>query len=275
MQSLRVVRDKIDEIEKKLKDSAGFEEEVLRQQKKNNEAIIEQSLRLEEHSEKFKNVDDKINAASSSVKQGKGGPLAGHPKDLPKWANSTPFSQWKFVFITGLDGIVPGLQKLLEWVEESTHEAAKANFADKSAELGIEDTYAQIASTLHYHLTQKCIDNPGALEIIKEGKNDGIKSWKLLCEEYSRITGADLLTRHEQCLEVKAPSNLRELPSLLRRWEEELTLLKISRGRVLFRTRCHQTEHIGSAINWEQDRHNSPIPGVVQQRGIYGIWESS
>ena len=55
-------------------------------------------------------------------------------------------------------------------VEDS--KAAKAGFADKSAELGIEDNYAQIASTLHYHLTQKCVDNPGALEIIKEGKSE-------------------------------------------------------------------------------------------------------
>ena len=93
VQSLRVARDKIDDIEKKLKDSANFEEEVLKQQKKNNEGIIGHSLKLDEHEEKLKDLDAKMIAASSARKEGKGGPLAGHPKDLPKWANSTPFSQ--------------------------------------------------------------------------------------------------------------------------------------------------------------------------------------
>ena len=71
--------------------------------------------------------------------EGKGAPFAGHPKDLPRWANSTSFSQWKFVFITGLNGIVPGLQELLEWVEEVTPEAAKSGYGEKAAEIGIED----------------------------------------------------------------------------------------------------------------------------------------
>ena len=64
VQNLRIARDKIDDIEKKLKDSAALEEEVLRRQKKNNEAIIEHSLRLEEYEGKFKGVEDKLNAAT-------------------------------------------------------------------------------------------------------------------------------------------------------------------------------------------------------------------
>ena len=109
VQNLRVAREKIDDIEKKLKDSASFEEEVLKQQRKNNEGIIGHSLKLDEHEEKFKSVENKLDAAtSSSRREGKGGPLAGHPKDLPRWTSSQTFSQWKFVFVTGLNGIVPG-----------------------------------------------------------------------------------------------------------------------------------------------------------------------
>ena len=70
VQSLRVAREKIDDLEKEIEDAAAAEEEVLRQQKKSNEGIIEHSLRLEEHEERLKGMDARLSAASSARKEG-------------------------------------------------------------------------------------------------------------------------------------------------------------------------------------------------------------
>ena len=83
---------------------------------------------------------------------------------------------------------------------------------------------------LNYQLTQKLAENAAALEIIKEANDNGLEAWRLLNQEYTRVTGADLLSRHDALTKTHAPTHLRDLPSLLRRWEEEMILLRSEGG---------------------------------------------
>ena len=61
-------------------------------------------------------------SAYATRSPGKGGgydALQGNPKDLPKWTGAGPFTDWKHVFVTGLNGIKAGLKELLAWVVET------------------------------------------------------------------------------------------------------------------------------------------------------------
>ena len=108
VQGLRIVRDKVDNIEKSIAEGTALNETIMKQQTENNLKTAESLLQIEGLTAKTKVVEEKLdaaNAASSRPESWKD-PLAGHPKDLPKWSNTSQHSdQWKHVFVTGLDGI--------------------------------------------------------------------------------------------------------------------------------------------------------------------------
>ena len=129
VQGLRVVREKIDAIEKIIAENASLGSMIQEQQMKANEKIADTALTIEGQASKIQTMEDSLEgaekAASSASYRSDGGkdPLAGHPKHLPKWASTShPFSQWKHVFETGLDCIKPGLKSLLKFIEETPTE---------------------------------------------------------------------------------------------------------------------------------------------------------
>ena len=108
VQGLRVVREKVDAIEKSIAENATLNETVLKQQAENNLKVADSALKIEGLTAQAKAMEERLdtaNAASSRSEPWKD-TLAGHPKDLPKWpSNAQSFDQWKLVFLTGFDAI--------------------------------------------------------------------------------------------------------------------------------------------------------------------------
>ena len=121
-QELSFIRDpagaskNIEVIEQKISEMAATTDAVAKQQVEIINGARQSELKLEEHEAVLKSVGDRVTNVEAGAWQtgGKGrfdkDDLQGHPKDLPKWSGSGPFEQWKYVFITGLDGIKPGMK---------------------------------------------------------------------------------------------------------------------------------------------------------------------
>ena len=177
VRELQIARAKIEELEKKIADSADLYETVQKQQTDANVKMTGAGLQIDELQSRMDAAED---AARSGSRPSDRDPLAGHPKDLPKWSsNGQPFAQWKKVFVAGLDGIKPGLKELLKFIAEDSDGGTKVKIEIKIADVGIKDSYSQLSSTLQYHLTQKCADHASALEIIDDGSSTITRSRKL------------------------------------------------------------------------------------------------
>ena len=104
VQGLRVVREKVDAIEKSISDSATLNETIQKQQAENNLKMTDNVLKIEGLTAQAKAMEEKLDAANAASSRSDSfkDPLAGHPKDLPKWpSNAQSFDQWKLVFLTG------------------------------------------------------------------------------------------------------------------------------------------------------------------------------
>ena len=95
VQGLRAVREIVDAIEKSIAGNATLGTAIQDQQMKINAKIVDNSFTIEGQASKIQIIEDRLDAAekgasSASFRTDAGrDPLAGRPKDLPKWASTT------------------------------------------------------------------------------------------------------------------------------------------------------------------------------------------
>ena len=98
----------------------------------------------------------------------------GNAKDLHEWAQGSPFSQWKWVFTAGLNGLRPGIGEIMKWAEDCAKPGqpplTEIAFDDAAKAAGFRDNYRETSSFLYYVLTQKLAKNVLAIEILREIK---------------------------------------------------------------------------------------------------------
>ena len=144
--------------------------------------------------------------------------------DKPEWES---FGDWRYSFTSGIDGMVTGFEKVLDWVAAAGR-PENITEAEYPSDL-VEVIDMESASRgLHWILSQKLLDGPKAvLRGVEEGPSRGLVAWWHLLDTYGKTSEMEKTTRYRQLLKPPAIGDLSKAREVIRQWEVDIAQLAV------------------------------------------------